>query len=187
MAIIGILLVLVVIKLAWFDRYESPLVSHLRSGELASLTKPAWRNFAGELRLVGYRLDPPRTLTLYWEALQTLSRGYTIQLTVKNSQGVVVSEIRQPNPGMNWTSYWEANLLVRDEYVLPPVVNGSSLTLTVVDSANGHTVEASRFSRWPCPSHLIASAMICLVVKHPRDDVPTGLLKVPILTKSLSG
>jgi hypothetical protein len=117
--ILALVVLLAATKIVWIDVRDSPLVMHVRSGELAGVRRAPWSDFGGELSLLGYTYEPGRALTLYWRAQRTLSRPYTIALTFTTPGGAIAREIRQENPGANWTAFWEAGLLVRDVYELP--------------------------------------------------------------------
>jgi hypothetical protein len=115
----AILAGLVLGKAFWLDRYDSPLVHHLRGGQVPGTITPAWRNVAGELTLLGYRYEAHDLLVLYWQAQQPITKDYVIQMTMTDPRGAPAGLVRHDHPGLNLTSRWEPGQIVRDEYVLP--------------------------------------------------------------------
>jgi hypothetical protein len=138
--ILAVLVALAATKIVWLDAHDSPLVRHVRSDALAGTHRPLWREFGGELQLVGYGHEPPRTLTLYWRAARAPSRPYVIDLTFTRGDGAIAGALRQPNPGVSWTSHWEAGQLVRDVYRTPDLGDYGAAILSVRDGETGMPV-----------------------------------------------
>ena len=136
----AVLGVLVVAKVAWFDRVDSPLVQHVSNGQVPGAIVPALSDFGGELKLLGYRWDAPDRLNLYWQAERVPSRNYRVEVTLVDARGVPSGKVAHASPGYMLTSRWEAGQLVRDDYVLPldesqrPI--GYHLTVAVLDPVN---------------------------------------------------
>jgi len=115
----SVLLVLALYKFVWLDHFESPWVHHFQNGSLADTVVPAWSEFGSEVKLVGYRLEAPDELTLYWQARQVPTRNYQVEVLLSDARGVPRAKVTHDTPGHNLTSRWEASQLVRDEYRLP--------------------------------------------------------------------
>ena len=141
LSLAAVLFALAAFKFIWLDHFDSPLVIHLQDEKISGTTAPEWRDFGGELRLVGYRMDAPDRLTLYWQAERPPTRDYAVQVTLMDARGVPVKILTHDHPGLSPTSYWEASQLIRDEYALPldeaqrPI--GYRLAVAVVDPATG--------------------------------------------------
>jgi hypothetical protein len=82
---------------------------------------------ADHMTLLGYDLaqptqtgQPTLTVALYWRAIATPSRAYTVFVQLLNSSGTLVTGQDNP-PCRNTcpTDTWHAGEFVRDEYVLP--------------------------------------------------------------------
>jgi len=132
--------ILVLAKVVWFDRVDSPVVQHVSNGQVPGATSPALSDFGGGLKLLGYRWDAPDRLNLYWQAERVPSRDYRVVVRLTNALGVQIGRVIHASPGDMLTSRWEAGQLVRDDYVLPldetqrPI--GYHLTVAVLDPAN---------------------------------------------------
>ncbi len=132
--------VLVLAKVAWFDRVDSPMVQHVSNGQVPGATVPALSDFGGELKLLGYRWDAPDRLNLYWQAERVPGRDYRVEVMLTDARGVPSGKVIHTSPGYMLTSRWETGQLVRDDYVLPldesqrPI--GYHLTVAVLDPAN---------------------------------------------------
>jgi hypothetical protein len=137
----AVLLGLLLCKFAWLDRFDSPLVHHLRNGTARGLAAPPWGDFAGELRLLGYRLEEPDRLTLYWQAQNRPAQDYQVSVSLADARGVPAGAIVNEHPGRYMASGWEAADVIRDEYVLPldeslrPI--GYQVSVSVIDPASG--------------------------------------------------
>ncbi len=135
------LLVFAGFKFIWLDHFDSPLVLHLRNQTVHGLTAPEWRDFGGQLKLIGYQLEASDRLTLYWQAAQPPARDYTIRVSLTDARGVPVATVAHDQPGLGPTSRWEESELVRDAYLLPldesqrPI--GYRLSVAVVDPSTG--------------------------------------------------
>ncbi|MBM2847509.1 MAG: hypothetical protein HW418_451 [Anaerolineales bacterium] len=141
LSLAAVLFALAAFKFIWLDHFDSPLVIHLQDEKISGTTAPEWRDFGGELRLVGYRVDAPDRLTLYWQAERPPAQAYAIQVSLADARGIPVATVTHDHPGLSPTSYWEASQLIRDEYALPlaeaqrPI--GYRLAVAVVDPATG--------------------------------------------------
>jgi hypothetical protein len=118
LALGGLLFALLLFKVIWLDHLDSPLVRHLHNGVLAGTTAPVSSNFGDELQLVGYRLDAPDALTLYWQAQREPDRDYTVEVTLTDLRGTPLQVIVHTHPGLGVTSRWQQGQLVRDAYTL---------------------------------------------------------------------
>jgi hypothetical protein len=141
LALGGLLLVLLLLKVIWLDRFDSPLVHHVHNGVLAGTTAPESRDFGDELQLVGYHLDAPDHLTLYWQAQRTPARDYTMEVTLTDLRGAPFQVIVHMHPGLGLTSRWQPGQLVRDEYTLAlataPRPSVYQVTVAVFDADSG--------------------------------------------------
>jgi hypothetical protein len=137
----GLAVTLLVLKVAWLDRVDTPLVRHIQDGTLAGVRVPESRNFGDELWLVGYRLDGPDRLTLYWESQRVPSSDYAVELVLTDPRGAPAGTITNRAPGLSITSRWQAGQLVRDAYTLPltgaPKPSGYYITVGVLDAETG--------------------------------------------------
>jgi hypothetical protein len=115
----GVLLTLAAVKFVWLDHFDSPLVHHFQHGSLADTIAPVWSEFGSEVKLVGYRLQAPDELILYWQARQTPARDYRVEVLLSDAQGVPKATITRDTPGRNLSSRWEPLQLIRDDYRLP--------------------------------------------------------------------
>src|SRR5581483_1853998 len=92
-------------------------------------THSQWANFDNQIELLGYDLqtdDAPRSyrLALYWKALSSIPRDYTIFVHVLDSQGNIVAQFdHQPQNGNYPTLIWDANEQVKDDLVLTVAEN----------------------------------------------------------------
>lgn len=81
-------------------------------------------NFSGQIRLVGYDLNPPRLapdqnleVALYWQPLADLQRDYTVFVHVVDSAGSVYAQWdSQPVFGFYTTGLWRKDAIVTDLY-----------------------------------------------------------------------
>ncbi|MFQ5398062.1 MAG: hypothetical protein ACE5E7_00535 [Anaerolineae bacterium] len=117
--LIVLLAALAAAKFLVLDRINTPLVRHLDADGVPGLAQPAWQDFSGQLRLLGYEITPTNRLTLYWQAQQSLAQRYRVRLTLANGRGEPVKTIVNDAPGYSPTNTWEAGHLVRDVYELP--------------------------------------------------------------------
>ncbi|MAT95717.1 MAG: hypothetical protein CL608_01010 [Anaerolineaceae bacterium] len=131
--VVGLLSLLLVAKVGWLDRFDSPLVVHPADGRIPGIPTPPAGNFNNEVRLVGVQTELPNKLTLYWQALQPPAASYRVALTLLDGQGVPRQTTLNPTPGYTVMANWPAGQLVRDDY-----------TLTLPDDAPvGYTVQLS--------------------------------------------
>ena len=105
-------------KIFWLDRYDTPLVVHAVDGRIPNIPLPPAGNFNNEIQLVGGQTDLPNTLTLYWQAVQPTA-SYRVALTLLDATGVPRQTIINPTPGYSATATWPAGQLVRDVYAIP--------------------------------------------------------------------
>ncbi|HLF27857.1 MAG TPA: 6-pyruvoyl-tetrahydropterin synthase-related protein [Anaerolineae bacterium] len=135
----GLLLILALYKFIWLDHFDSAWVHHFQNGALADTLIPAWSEFGAEVKLVGYRLEAPDALTLYWQARQVPTRNYRVEILLSDARGAARAKVVRDTPGHNLASRWEPFQLVRDEYRLPldatqrPI--GYRLSVALVDPA----------------------------------------------------
>ncbi len=117
--VVGLLSLLLVAKVGWLDRFDSPLVVHPVDGRIPGIPAPPAGNFNDEIRLVGVQTELPNRLTLYWQALQPPAAAYRVALTLLDGQGVPRQTTINRTPGYTVTSNWLAGQLVRDAYIVP--------------------------------------------------------------------
>lgn len=91
---------------------------------------PAEADFGGQIMLVGYDFDGQERwlsvepgqaipLTLYWQALASMDRGYTVFVHLLDEGGWIWGQKdSQPLDGFYPTSFWDVGELVEDEYEL---------------------------------------------------------------------
>jgi len=101
------------------DQASTPLLRRVESGALAGTAQPTYRTFGNALTLVGYVLDTPDRLTLYWQAERDLDRDYAVRVTAKAPPGNHLAEVEHTHPGLSLTSRWQEGRLVRDVYDIP--------------------------------------------------------------------
>jgi hypothetical protein len=114
----AVLAALLVAKIAWFDRRDTPLVVHPHGERIPGTNIAEYGDF-GVFRLAGYELAEPDRLILYWYAPDRVEERYTIRVTLVDARGVPVQEIYHTHPGDDVTTSWEAGQLTRDIYDLP--------------------------------------------------------------------
>ena len=115
----GLAFMLLVGKIAWLDRVDSPLVVHPVDGQIPGIPAPPAGNFNNEIQLVGVQTELPNKLTLYWQALQPPADSYRVALTLLDGQGLPRQTFVNPTPGYGVMANWTAGQLVRDAYTLP--------------------------------------------------------------------
>ena len=144
----GVLGVLLLCKVVWFDQWNSPLVRHAHDGQIPHTITPAWGQFGQEIALAGYRLEEESTLVLYWRVRQPPEQDYAIRVSLvslTDPLGPPAGEIVNPHPGTNATSRWEPGDLIYDRYALPvdpsqrPI--GYYLNVAVIDPVTGEGLE----------------------------------------------
>jgi len=112
------------------DRVETPFHRSLLNSRAAGLAQhPVVVDFAGELRLLGYDLQPNRyaaddnvSITLYWRALRPIGVIYDRVVQVVDRNALVWSRSDVSRPA-NWrwapgTDRWRMDEYVMDPYVL---------------------------------------------------------------------
>lgn len=90
------------------------------------MLNPVHFNLGGEVALVGYemergRISPGGTvhLTLYWQALTKMDRGYTVFTHLIDGEGGIWAQRDdQPLKGDYPTSLWDGGEIVKDDYEL---------------------------------------------------------------------
>ena len=115
----GVVVLLLVGKVAWLDQGNSLLVVHPDNGRIPGIPTPSAGNFNNEIQLVGAVSDLADTVTLYWQAIRPPTQAYQVSLTLLDGQGIPHQTIINPTPGYTVTSNWSAGQLVRDTYTLP--------------------------------------------------------------------
>jgi hypothetical protein len=113
-----IFMLLLIIKIVWLDRANSPFVTHPVGNLVPDMPVPTWRDF-GEIQIAGSRISAPDRLTLYWVAPERPSYNYTIAVTLVDARGVPVKTLYNAQPGYNVTTTWEPGQFTRDDYILP--------------------------------------------------------------------
>jgi hypothetical protein len=93
-------------------------VRHLSAGRVPGAQLPPWGDFAGELRLVGYRSGRAGHLALYWQAQRPLQTDYAIYVTLVDARGYPVATTIHSHPGRTLTSRWDPAQVVYDDYAL---------------------------------------------------------------------
>lgn len=98
--------------------------------EVARPQHSAEADFGGQITLVGYDFDgqerrlsvepgQPISLTLYWQALTSMDRGYTVFVHLLDERGKIWGQKdSQPLAGFYPTSFWDVGDLIDDEYEL---------------------------------------------------------------------
>ncbi|MBK8903354.1 MAG: hypothetical protein IPM53_19380 [Anaerolineaceae bacterium] len=112
----GLALLLLLGKIVWLDRANSPLVVYVVDGRIPNIPTPPAGNFSNEIQLIGVETTLPNQLTLYWQALRPPAAAYEVVLTLLDGQGVPQQTIVNPNPGFTVLSNLTAGQLLRDTY-----------------------------------------------------------------------
>jgi hypothetical protein len=108
---------LLISKMLYFDRVDSPLVVHQHDGSI-SVSSSVELQASPEINLVGSKLNSA-DLTLFWQAHLSPVTDYKVQVSLVDKMGTVGAQVTRQHPGYYPTSYWESGQLVRDCYVLP--------------------------------------------------------------------
>lgn len=133
-----LLALLLLLKVAWLDQASNPLVVHPANGRIPGTAQPEHGRFQDQVQLLGYQIEPPNQLILFWQALQAGLPRYQVAVTLADARGVPRQEIRQDAPGYTVTTNWEAGQLVRDVYTLSldqPPPAGYQLWVSLLDRA----------------------------------------------------
>ncbi|MCP4422698.1 MAG: hypothetical protein GY805_39315 [Chloroflexi bacterium] len=117
--LVGLVSLLLIAKLGWLDRVNSPLVLWPENGRIPSIPAPENGNFNDEIRLVAVENEFPNRLILYWQALRPPAQAYKVALTLLDGRGIPQKTVINPTPGYTVTNHWPAGQLVRDVYTLP--------------------------------------------------------------------
>ncbi|MHB1355188.1 MAG: 6-pyruvoyl-tetrahydropterin synthase-related protein [Anaerolineae bacterium] len=113
----AVLIALLVSKVLYFDRFDSPLVVHLYDNKLMAMsTEAVWAS--PEINLAGSKLNSSE-LALFWQAQIPTAINYEVQVSLVDKLGTVGAQVTRQHPGYYPTSYWESGQLVRDSYILP--------------------------------------------------------------------
>jgi hypothetical protein len=164
---------LLLLKVAILDTRNTPLVVHPNPEQIPGTTRPEAGNF-GVFRLLGYEMEEPCLLALYWYAPDRVERRYSVRVTLADALGVPVKEIDNVYPGDNPTTSWEAGMYIRDVYRLPlderPAPVAYTVSVAVIDPETGEplplqdgppgatTTGAGRLKRAPEPVMLPVEA-----------------------------
>lgn len=94
--------------------------------EALDIEHPLSANLGDQVRLLGYNLESGFRpgdrihLTLFWQALQAMDRGYTVFIHLVDEQGRFWGQKDNPPvDGFYPTTVWEVGEIVRDQYDLP--------------------------------------------------------------------
>ncbi len=112
-------------------------------------------DFGGQIRLLGFDLRPDALtldqeldLVLYWQAVATPARDFTVFTHLLDSANTVVGQKdNQPLSGKYSTSGWLPGEVVKDSYKLkltkPPSSKTLSLEIGLYDAASGQRLKIS--------------------------------------------
>ncbi len=139
-----VLCLLFLVKVLVLDHVDTPLVAYPMDGRIPGANAPDAGNFHNEIRLAGYQLTPPATLTLYWQALTTPAQRYAVTVTLADATGMPRHTMINNAPGYTATTNWESGQLIRDVYQLPldalPAPAGYSLSVSLIDTVTDEVV-----------------------------------------------
>ncbi|MBI2863509.1 MAG: glycosyltransferase family 39 protein [Chloroflexi bacterium] len=109
------------------------------AAQMAPQTTPVAYDFNHEVELIGYEVGSPSsqgatTVSLYWQRRDQIKADYTVSLRVMGEGGELLGQHDgQPGSGLNPTSAWLADEIVRDDHTLAlPAAGPSQLRLAVV-------------------------------------------------------
>ncbi|MCB8924407.1 MAG: glycosyltransferase family 39 protein [Ardenticatenaceae bacterium] len=117
--VVGLAILLLLGKIFWLDRTNSPLVVQVANGRIPNILAPPAGNFGDEIQLIGVETTLPDELVLYWQALQPPGHAYEVVLTILDGRGVPQQTIVNPTPGFTVFSNLSAGQLLRDSYTIP--------------------------------------------------------------------
>jgi len=112
--------------------------------EVARPQHPAEADFGGEIMLVGYDFDGPERrlsvepgqaipVTLYWQALASMDRDYTVFVHLLDKEGRIWGQKdSQPLDDFYPTSFWDVGDLIEDGYELTVEPNAPEGNYTLV-------------------------------------------------------
>jgi 6-pyruvoyl-tetrahydropterin synthase related domain len=117
-----ILIGLLVVRVAVFDRIESPF----SASELDSVPNPVAVNFGDQLNLLGVRYPEGPTLvsggaldlTLYWQAAQAMKTRYSTSVQLVDAYGNRFGQTDHFSPADVPTPWWPVGKYARDEHTL---------------------------------------------------------------------
>ncbi|MCA1553948.1 MAG: hypothetical protein LC737_06180, partial [Chloroflexi bacterium] len=105
---------------------ELPDAQHLSPALVFAPQRMAGANFGDQIRLIGYRIAAPQTseqpfqLTLLWQAVQPITRDYTLFVHLDDANGKRIAQRdRRPGNGSYPTTLWSPGDLVAEMYELP--------------------------------------------------------------------
>ncbi len=140
----------VIVPVGWLDSTE-PLAVNPQT--------PADSTLEGGLSLLGFDLPStitagtPSTLTLYWQAADTLTADYTVFIHVRDAAGNLIAQADSPPLNGDWpTSAWQLNRPVIDPHTLTiPSPGEYSIRLGMYDPSTVIPLIALRAdgSEWP--------------------------------------
>ncbi|MCE5258045.1 MAG: glycosyltransferase family 39 protein [Chloroflexi bacterium] len=110
----GLLALIFVTKITYFDHYNTPAVVHYSGGELPGM-RLGEAGTSDAIRVLAFSYDEPE-LTLYWQAVEKPSTNYSVRLAFEDEAGNVFSSQTRDHPGFSATDTWESGQLVQDSY-----------------------------------------------------------------------
>jgi len=118
--------------------------------DLPSQTSPLGADFGGQVQLLGYELSEESVrpgevlhLTLYWQAMASLDRDYSVFIHLEDENGVIVAQRDSyPAGGNAVTSRWPVGLIVPDRHTvqipaIAPAPCQTRLRVGLYDYASG--------------------------------------------------
>jgi hypothetical protein len=165
-AVVGLAVLLLLGKVGWLDRVDSPLVVQVADGRIPHIHAPPASNFNNEIQLVGVQTTLPDTITLYWQALKQPTAAYEVVLTLLDGQGVPQQTIVNPTPGYTVMTNLAPGQLLRDVYMLNLPEDApaaytvllalrqpeNEIPLPILDANGNGTVNIARLKQPPPPT-----------------------------------
>ncbi|MCA1553081.1 MAG: hypothetical protein LC737_01750, partial [Chloroflexi bacterium] len=115
-----------------------PDAQHLSSALVFAPQRMLDANFGDQIRLIGYRIAAPQTseqpyqLTLLWQAMQPITRDYTLFIHLDDGMGTRIAQRdRRPGNGSYPTTLWSPGDLVAETYEVPSKSASGSLKFAV--------------------------------------------------------
>ena len=131
----------------WFPRGESLTLTQVRvvgrphSYAVPQIAHPQAANFGNQIELLGYALDPPLRLTLYWCALKAMSESYTVFVHVTDAQGHILAQKDSvPGGGTLPTTGWFANEVITDSFDFTLPQGAYEIRLGFYNAATGQRI-----------------------------------------------
>jgi hypothetical protein len=120
---------LLIVKMGVVDRFDTPFKRDFDGVHVQQAQSPLHVNFGDEITLLGYDLTTANpspgdsaTVTLYWEASQSLNTDYSVFVHLVDEQMNIYAQEDSLNPGVYPTHLWQSGEYNRDDHEveIPP-------------------------------------------------------------------